>query len=151
MNNFLRENVFIFLLYILLTRKICNILKNFELHQFLMHNFLCQNASIFPFSCLLQEEWTHCSTGAFWSGDNGTFWAQNYARKIISIHKYFLNYSNFLWISFYAKLCRNPYFACYSNYLWLDSPNFMLLPNPLFIFDLVCITRTNLILWSNYF
>ena len=54
----------------------------------------------------LQEESTHfgerVSTRLIW----GTFWSgihfsiENYKRKISNIHKYFLNYTNFLWIFF---------------------------------------------------
>ena len=45
-----------------------------------------------------------------------------------------MNYTNFLWIIFYAKCFWNPYFTYYSNYLILEWRNFVLFPTQ---FDLV--------------
>ena len=77
----------------------------------------------------LQEESTHSNlmiSAHFGLEVSGQFDIKNCKQKISNILKYVLNYTNFSWIIFSAKLFRNLHFTYYLFYILPpDSPNFV--------------------------
>ena len=91
-------------LYLLLTRKISNIHKDFEIYQVFMHNFLSQYVLIFWWYILLTMRidtfWSE-SIKIFWPGDIATVWHRKSSNEksviftiFFELHQLFAN--NFL-------------------------------------------------------
>ena len=72
------------------TREISNFYKDFNIYQFLMHNFLYQNVPLFLLYILLTKKLTH-----FGLRFSGQFDVENQKQKIANILKKLLNYNKF--------------------------------------------------------
>ena len=93
----------------------------------------------------LQEEFTYFGMKALTNFGREVleqFGTEIHNRKIRKVLKYFLNYTNFLWIIYHAQLSRNPHLTYYENYVLLEKPNLVSLTSPTHLFSTYLILLT---------